>query len=82
MHMSELQTKEIIDISSGKKIGVITDIIVDSKGNIIKLILDRRSGKRFLSNVKDDVEIFWNQIIKIGDDIILVDSKNNHKNIS
>ena len=78
MHMSDLQIKEVIDISTGKRIGSITDIIVDSKGSIIKLILDKKSGRRILSNIKEDTELNWNQIIKIGDDIILVDSRDNH----
>ena len=42
MHMSDLQSKEIIDISSGRKLGRIVDILVDTKGNITKLILDKK----------------------------------------
>lgn len=79
MHMSDLQAKEIIDISSGRRIGLIVDIIVDSKGNINKLILDKKLGKRILSNYKEDIELSWDQIVKIGDDIILVDTRNQMK---
>ncbi len=75
--MSELQTKEIIDISSGKRVGSISDLIVDSKGNITKLLLDKKIGKRLLANYKEDTELSWSQIIKIGDDIILVDTRKN-----
>lgn len=78
MHMSELQTKEIIDISSGKRVGSISDLIVDSKGNITKLLLDKKIGKRLLANYKEDTELSWSQIIKIGDDIILVDTRKNN----
>ena len=78
MHMSELQTKEIIDISSGKRVGSISDLIVDSKGNITKLLLDKRIGKKLLVNYKEDTELSWSQIIKIGDDIILVDTRKNN----
>lgn len=78
MHMSDLQTKEIIDVSTGRRVGIITDIIVDSKGNITKLILDKKIGKKLLSNPKEDIELTWNQIVKIGDDIILVDTRNNY----
>ncbi len=76
--MSELQTKEIIDISSGKRVGSISDLIVDSKGNITKLLLDKKIGKRLLANYKEDTELSWSQIIKIGDDIILVDTRKNN----
>lgn len=78
MHMSDLQIKEIIDISTGRRIGIITDVIVDSKGNIIKLILDKKIGKRLLTQTKENIELTWNQIVKIGDDIILVDLRNVH----
>ena len=39
MRLSELQLKEIINISNGKRIGVIVDVIVEQNGNIQKLIL-------------------------------------------
>lgn len=73
MHMSELQLKEIINISNGKRIGNIIDIIVTNDGKISKLIVEGRIGKKFLSGNKEDKSIEWNQIVKIGDDIILVD---------
>jgi len=76
MHMSDLQTKEIIDISSGRRLGSISDIMVDSKGNITKILLDRKGSRKILANQKEDVSLEWSQIIKIGDDIILVDVKN------
>ena len=81
MHMSDLQSKEIIDISSGRRLGRIVDILVDTKGNITKLILDKKITKKILSTPKEDIEISWNKIIKIGDDIILVDSKNIMKGV-
>lgn len=73
MHMSELQLKEIINISNGKRIGNIIDIVVNREGQISKLIVEGRFGKKLLSSNKEDKNIEWNQIIKIGDDIILVD---------
>lgn len=77
MNLSDLQMKEIIDISSGKKMGTIVDVVVDSRGFIIKMILDNRRnrGKLFSSN-KEDVYIEWKNIVKLGDDIILVDIRN------
>ena len=34
MRLSELQLKEIINISNGKRVGIIVDVIVDEKGYI------------------------------------------------
>ena len=73
MRLSELQLKEIINISNGKRIGIIVDVIVSTSGNIEKLVLEEKRGRKFS---KEEYEISWNQIIKIGDDIILIDTRN------
>ena len=73
MHLSELQLKEIINISNGKRIGMIVDVIVSTSGNIEKLVLEEKRGRKF---AKEEYEISWNQIVKIGDDIILIDTRN------
>ena len=77
MNLSDLQEKEVIDISTGKRIGAIIDIIISMTGNISKLVLeDKRNSRKLFSKNQDDIYLDWKQIIKIGDDIILVDSKN------
>ena len=77
LNLSDLQEKEVIDISTGKRIGTIIDIIISMTGNISKLVLeDRKTTRKLFSNTKEDIYLDWKQIIKIGDDIILVDSKN------
>lgn len=73
MRLSELQLKEIINISNGKRIGVIVDVIVEQNGNIQKLVLEEKRGRKFS---KEEYEITWNQIVKVGDDIILIDTRN------
>ena len=73
MRLSELQSKEIINISNGKRIGIIVDVIVESNGNIQKLVLEERRTRKFS---KEEYEIYWSQIVKIGDDIILIDTRN------
>ena len=73
MHLSELQLKEIINVSNGKRVGMIVDVVVSQSGNIEKLILEEKRGRKFS---KEEYEISWNQIIKIGDDIILIDTRN------
>ena len=73
MRLSELQQKEIINISNGKRIGIIIDIIIDTNGNIQKLVLEEKRGRKFS---KEEFEILWSQIVKVGDDIILIDTRN------
>ena len=80
MNLSDLQEKEVIDISTGKRIGSIIDVTFTMTGNISKLILeDRKVSRKLFGNTKEDIYLDWKQIIKIGDDIILVDSKENRE---
>jgi len=74
VRLSELQLKEIVDISDGRRIGMIVDVIVDVDGNILKLIIEDKRGRRFS---KEEYEVLWGKIVKIGDDIILIDTRNN-----
>lgn len=74
MRLSELQLKEIVNISNGKRIGIIVDVIVDQQGYIKNLVLEEKKGRKFS---REEYTISWNQIIKIGDDIILIDTRNN-----
>lgn len=74
MHLSDLQTKEIIDITTGRRMGIIIDVIVESSGKIKSLVLQEKKVKRF--KVLEELEVTWNEIVKIGDDIILIDTRN------
>ena len=73
MRLSELQTKEIINMTTGKRLGLIIDVIVDTTGEIKSLILEEKRGRRIPS--REEYELDWKQISKIGDDIILVKDK-------
>ena len=70
MYLSEIQKKEIINIDTGKKIGTIIDVIVSEDGQIKSLLLEEKNRKKF--SIKEEYEVKWNKIIKIGDDIILI----------
>jgi YlmC/YmxH family sporulation protein len=73
MCLSELQNKDVVNITDGKRIGTIIDArIEDSSGKIIALVIQSKKGVfGFLSN-RPELEVFWDQIVKIGEDIILV----------
>ncbi len=79
LRLSELQNKEIIDISTGKRVGNIIDASINNDGTIERLILEeRRNGKKILRGIKDEITIYWDKIVKIGDDTILINP--NRKN--
>lgn len=71
MRLSELQSKKIIDTTTGTSIGNIVDLLITEDGKIEGFIIDQ--GKNFFSlNRESDVRVFWNQITKIGEDVILI----------
>ena len=69
MLLSSLQEKDVINLFDGKKIGVIIDASVDKNGKIIELSVQK---KRFFFFSSSSTLIKWNQIDKIGKDVILV----------
>jgi len=71
MRLSDLQSKDIININDGKKVGSIIDVSITDDGRMDNLIVE--NGKFFskLSN-RSEIEIKWSQVKKIGEDVILV----------
>lgn len=72
MRLSELQDKDVINVIDGKKIGNIIDISIESGGQMTSLIVEKSKFLVSMFSNKDEVEIKWNQIEKIGEDVILV----------
>lgn len=72
MRLSDLQNKDIINVNDGKKIGTIIDVSINEDGTLNSLIVEKSKFliSRFSSNA--EFEIKWNQITKIGSDVILV----------
>ena len=71
MRLSELQEKKIISILTGKNIGTIIDIEINNTGNIDSLIIEQ-GRSLFNINKESDIKVSWEDITKIGDDVILV----------
>ena len=70
MRLSDLQTKEIINMNTGKRLGLIVDIILEQSGNIKSLVLEEKHIRRFSG--REEYQLDWDRIVKIGDDIILI----------
>lgn len=72
MRMSELQNKTVINLVDGKNIGNIIDMSVDEKGSTTGLIVEKKKFFISLFTSNKEITIKWNQIEKIGEDVILV----------
>ena len=71
MKMSDLQSKKIINIVSGKNIGNIIDSEIKSVGRIESFVIEQNKSL-FLLNREGDIRVFWDDIEKIGEDVILI----------
>lgn len=72
MRLSDIQNKDVINVVTGERIGNIIDIKINESGDIESLILEKKSKKIFSNS--EEIEIKWNQINKIGEDVILVET--------
>ena len=71
MRLSDLQTKKIISISTGRNVGNIIDADIRDDGYIESLIIEQNRNI-FSLNRESDTRVFWNDIAKIGEDVILI----------
>ena len=76
MRLSDLQSKNLVNINDGRNIGNIIDAKVNEEtGNIASLIIEGKGGVFSFLNKDSELEISWNDIKKIGEDVILVNLK-------
>ena len=67
---NDLKKKDVVNVSNGKNLGKIIDLVIDSEcGKILKIIVTGKKNGLFFC---EEMEIRYSQITKIGDDAILV----------
>ncbi|MFC5987991.1 YlmC/YmxH family sporulation protein [Marinicrinis lubricantis] len=73
MKISDFQTKDVINIVDGKKLGQISDLDLDLRQGRIESIVVPSQGKFFgMFGSSSEVIIPWKNIVKIGMDVVLV----------
>ncbi|HET6871618.1 MAG TPA: YlmC/YmxH family sporulation protein [Sporolactobacillaceae bacterium] len=71
--ISEFQAKEVVNVENGKRLGHIGDLDVNlTSGKIEHLIIPGAGKMLGLLGRENDVVIPWRNIVRIGDDVILV----------
>lgn len=71
--ISEFQIKDVVNVSDGKRLGNIGDIEINLTTGKIDAVVISGSGRVLgFFGKDDDVVIPWKNIIKIGQDVILV----------
>lgn len=73
VRISEFQLKDVVNVADGKKLGNIGDIEINVLTGKIDAIIISGAGKILGFFGKDeDIIIPWKNILKIGEDVILV----------
>jgi YlmC/YmxH family sporulation protein len=71
--ISDFQSKDVINIVDGKKLGQVSDLELDLRQGRIDSIVVPHQGKFFgFFGNGTDVVIPWKNIVKIGLDVVLV----------
>lgn len=73
MYLSDLQTKDIISVKDGRRIGRIIDAEINNQGRIIYLVVEEKKNIKKIMLSSADSKISFDSITKIGEDVILVD---------
>ena len=72
MRLSDLQNKTVINLIDGKNIGNIIDLNINDKGEATGLVVEKHKFIISYFSSKKEMIIKWDQIEKIGEDVILV----------
>lgn len=72
---SELRSKEVIHINNGDRVGFISDVDIDfGTGKVISISVPGPYKALGLLGKEPDTIIKWENIKKIGDDLVIIDS--------
>ncbi|MCP8970234.1 YlmC/YmxH family sporulation protein [Ectobacillus ponti] len=73
IRISEFQTKDVVNVADGKRLGNIGDIDIDLQTGKIRAVVIAKPGKALgLFGKGEEIVVPWKQIVKIGEDVILV----------
>jgi len=74
MLLSELEEKDVINVVTGERVGYVSSLKIDINSGTITAISVQPIARlvSFFSKEEENVIIPWNQILKIGEDVIIV----------
>jgi YlmC/YmxH family sporulation protein len=72
--ISELKQREVININDGRRLGIVYDVEIDmEKGRIDAIVIPGTGRVLGLFSKESDIVVNWENIKKIGTDVILID---------
>ena len=74
MSLTELRSKDVVNVDTGKKLGKVMDIEFDAQTGCVQAIVVPGEFKIScaIRGEKNGIIIPWERIVRIGDDVILV----------
>ncbi len=79
----ELIDKDIINIKNGENIGRFTDVEIDTKkGRVTALYIEENNKLLNFFGKNKAILIKWEEIVKVGLDVIVVDYEDNNVKIA
>ncbi len=80
--IADLRCKEGVNIHDGERLGFVDDVLIDTvTGKLVAIIVPGPFKYLGCFGRTDDYVIGWECIVKIGDDLILVDVRGEHKRV-
>lgn len=74
MTLSDIEEKDVINVVTGERIGYVSSLKIDTNSGQIIAITVQPSMRfiSFFSKEEESIVVPWNQILKIGEDVIIV----------
>lgn len=77
MLLGDLQSKDVINVVDGSKLGRISNLDIDpTSGRIISITVQPNTRLANFFSSGNNAIIPWNQIVKIGGEVIIVNYSN------
>lgn len=81
MTFTDLKQKDVVNVCDGRRLGKPIDLVLNEAACVEALVVPAASG--FLNMLRQEKEgclIPWNRILRIGDDVILVEVREDYLN--
>ncbi len=80
--IADLRCKEVVNICDGERLGFVDDVLIDTlTGRMVAIVVPGPFKYLGCFGRTDDYIIGWECINKIGEDLILVEVKGEHKRV-
>jgi YlmC/YmxH family sporulation protein len=74
LKVTELRLREVVNVLDGRRLGLIGDLDIDLEaGRVRGLIVPAQTRIFGLFGREEEIYIPWEQVVKIGTDVILVE---------